>query len=126
MTKINREQVYKKYNGHCAYCGREIKIKEMQVDHLEAKANTRAIGKDMDGKYIYPDINRFDNLMPSCRRCNHYKRAERLETFRHQIKTLHERIKKFYIVKVAIDFGLIDFKEWDGLFYFEKLTPPKD
>lgn len=24
----------------------------------------------------------FDNLMPSCRRCNHYKRANSLERFR--------------------------------------------
>jgi 5-methylcytosine-specific restriction endonuclease McrA len=23
--------------GHCAYCGREINVKEMQIDHFNAK-----------------------------------------------------------------------------------------
>ena len=30
---INRKEVLEKYNGHCAYCGKEITLKEMQVDH---------------------------------------------------------------------------------------------
>ena len=29
-----RQRVYDKYDGHCAYCGREIKMSEMQVDHI--------------------------------------------------------------------------------------------
>ncbi len=37
MTKQIREQVYQKYNGRCAYCGHEIAIKDMQVDHIIPK-----------------------------------------------------------------------------------------
>ena len=118
--KIDRQKVFNKYDGHCAYCGKEMKYKEMQVDHLIAKASNRPIGRDAFGKYIYPDINAFENLMPSCRRCNHYKRANSLDTFRYLVKTLHERIHNSYIVKVAEDYGLVDFIEWDELFYFEK------
>jgi 5-methylcytosine-specific restriction endonuclease McrA len=33
--KINREEVYNKCSGHCAYCGKEITIKQMQVDHIK-------------------------------------------------------------------------------------------
>ena len=33
VTKAMRQQVYEKYGGHCAYCGRQIEYKEMQVDH---------------------------------------------------------------------------------------------
>lgn len=33
-NKIDRKAVYAKYNGHCAYCGRKIEYKDMQVDHL--------------------------------------------------------------------------------------------
>ena len=31
-----RKQVYERYNGHCAYCGCELDIKDMQVDHLDS------------------------------------------------------------------------------------------
>ena len=34
ISKKMREAVYDKYNGHCAYCGKKIEYKEMQVDHL--------------------------------------------------------------------------------------------
>ncbi len=30
--KIDRKSVYEKFDGRCAYCGREITIKQMQVD----------------------------------------------------------------------------------------------
>ena len=40
---INRKEVLEKYNGHCAYCGKEITLKEMQVDHKHPR---RAGGKD--------------------------------------------------------------------------------
>ena len=33
--KIDREEVYNKCDGHCAYCGNEITIKQMQIDHIE-------------------------------------------------------------------------------------------
>ena len=29
-----RENVYEKCNGHCAYCGVEISMSEMQIDHV--------------------------------------------------------------------------------------------
>lgn len=32
--KKTREAVYAKYDGHCAYCGRSIDIRDMQVDHF--------------------------------------------------------------------------------------------
>ena len=34
---INRTKVYQKYSGHCAYCGKNIEITEMQVDHMKSK-----------------------------------------------------------------------------------------
>ena len=78
----------------------------MQVDHIQPKSRK---GKD--------DI---ENLNPSCRRCNHYKRALTIEEFRKQLLTLHNRLKKVYIAKVAVDFGIITYHTWDGMFYFEK------
>jgi 5-methylcytosine-specific restriction endonuclease McrA len=114
MAKIDRQKVLDKHNGHCGYCGNEITLKEMQVDHIIPKWN-KILHKDNLEK-----INDFNNLMPTCRRCNHYKRGDTLEQFREKMKTLDERIKNGYINKVAIDFGIIVLTKFDGVFYFEK------
>jgi len=106
MTKAKRLEVYNKYDGHCAYCGKIIQYTDMQVDHIKPQ---RQGGTD--------DV---ENLNPSCRSCNHYKRARNLEGFRRVMKTLHERVRKQYICKVAEDYGIIKVKPWDGKFYFEK------
>ena len=81
FSKKKRESVYAKYDGHCAYCGRAIDIKDMQVDHFRP---LRAWGVEDVGT---DDIS---NLMPSCRMCNHYKRANSLETFRRYIAEIRE------------------------------------
>lgn len=105
FSKEMRKKVHEKFGGHCAYCGREINLKDMQVDHVKS---IRQGGTDD-----------FENLFPSCRSCNHYKRSMDLEGFRAYMKTLHERISKNYIVKVGINFGIVDIKPFDGTFYFE-------
>ena len=110
--KIDRNYVHQKYNGHCAYCGRVITLKEMQVDHFVPKYKSMSMGTVV----YHPD-----NLMPSCRSCNHYKRASPIEYFRELLMTIHTRIAKIYIVKVAINFGIIQFKSFDGEFYYEKV-----
>lgn len=112
MTKEKRIQVYNKYGGHCAYCGKAIEYKDMQVDHIWPQHMMTLIDKEK--------MNHIDNLNPSCRHCNHYKRGESLESFRQMLKTLHERVRKIYICKVAEDYGIIEIKPWDGKFYFER------
>lgn len=112
--KEQRIKVWLKYNKHCAYCGKEIEYKDMQVDHIEPLAYAPYPHDKKSAVYS------FENLMPSCRRCNHYKRAMRLEEYRTLIETLHERIKTWYILKVAIDYGIITIEPFDGTFYFEK------
>lgn len=109
MRKQLRQEVHQKYNGHCAYCGKEIEYKDMQVDHIQSK---RAGGEN--------DIR---NYNPSCGRCNHYKRSLNLDDFRDYIKTLHERISKDYITKVGIDYGIVRLEPFDGKFYFEREAP---
>lgn len=107
MTKTERITVYDKFAGRCAYCGKSIDYKDMQVDHIIPK-RTRRI-----------NLDNIDNYNPSCRRCNHYKRANNLEVFREMLKTLHSRVRDIYICKVAEDYGIVEIKPWDGKFYFE-------
>lgn len=114
MNKQDRLKVYEKYNSHCAYCGKEIAYKDMQVDHIRPQRDY------MEALVEGKNLDDLDNLNPSCRRCNHYKRSLDLEGFRDYIKTLHERIAKDYITRVGLDFGIVILKPFDGVFYFEK------
>lgn len=107
MKKEIRQQVYNKYNGHCAYCGCELEYKDMQVEHIKPQ---RVGGTD--------DI---ENLIPTCRLCNHYKRGNDLDSFRNWLLGgLIDRIRKIYIVRVAEKYGMVTFHEWNKEFYFEK------
>ena len=115
MKKELREKIWRKYDCKCAYCGEDLKYKEMQVDHIEAKCLG---GKD--------DI---ENYNPSCRQCNFYKGTFSLDGFKKQLATINERIQKPFIVRLAMKYGLISFKPFDGKFYYEKrneqLTIPR-
>lgn len=111
MKKELREKVYRKYDGHCAYCGNGIAIKDMQVDHFKPK---RAFNENDCG------TDDFANLMPSCRRCNHYKRAHDLETFRRYLMDMEQKVLGTYLGKIAVDYGMVTWNGWDGKFYFEK------
>ncbi|PYG88483.1 HNH endonuclease [Ruminiclostridium sufflavum DSM 19573] len=115
IKKSDRQKIYEKYNGHCAYCGKEIALKDMQVDHIEPLRN-------WDRAKTQEELNNIKNFNPSCRMCNHYKRADNLEAFRESMSTLHKRISKLYIVRVGIDHGIINIKPFDGKFYFEKIV----
>ena len=110
ISKKTREAVYRKYDGHCAYCGREIDYKDMQVDHFQPLRtwNAEDAGRD--------DIS---NLMPSCRMCNHYKRANSLETFRRYIQEIPRKLRGNYICKIGIAYGNIKENEKPIVFYFE-------
>ena len=108
MNKSKREAVYQKYGGHCAYCGKEIAYKDMQVDPLEPQNKGGA--------------NDMDNLMPSCRRCNHYKRANNLEGFRKMIEEIPGKLEvRNYIYRVALDYSLVEAKPHKIKFYFEEV-----
>lgn len=108
MNKSTRLKVYEKFGGRCAYCGKQIELKEMQVDHI---VPLRLGGADS-----------FENYNPACRLCNHYKRATSLDVWRSVfLGGLIKRIRNIYIVKVAERYGMITFHEWDRKFYFEKV-----
>lgn len=117
ISKSKREAVYRKYAGRCAYCGREIAYKDMQVDHFRP---LRAWGVEEAG------TDDFDNLMPACRMCNHYKRANSLETFRRYIEEIPHKLHENYIYKVGVVYGEVVEKEHPVKFYFEQQEAMED
>jgi hypothetical protein len=88
----------------------------MQVDHYYPQCKARFYLRRFK-----IDVHAEENLMPTCRRCNHYKRAATPKQFKELMKTLHERLEAIYILKVAVDFGMATIQPFDGHFYFEKL-----
>ena len=126
MTKKKRQKVYDKTDGHCGYCGTKIDFEDMQVDHMYPKwrySDEYKIRQCLYGlpKPI-PELNSMDNLMPSCRKCNHYKRASDVEGFRQLLLTLQGRLDEIYIYEVAVLHGIVKAQAWDGTFYFEKVN----
>lgn len=117
IPKKVRLDVYNKYNGHCAYCGKEIEYKDMQLDHLIPRQRERF------KKYSEEEIECFENYMPSCRKCNHYKRAHSLETFRRMIEEIPAKLRRdSYIYNVGLNYNLLAEQEHDIVFYFEKVN----
>lgn len=116
MKKEIREQVYNKYQGHCAYCGKKIEYKDMQLDHIIPQWHL----DDIRFNWQWDKIETIENYMPSCRRCNHYKRGNSLETFRKMIEEIPSKLfRDNYIFKVACDYGLFNSENQKIKFYFE-------
>ena len=119
MTKQEREAIYNKYNGHCAYCGKAIEYKDMQVDHVIPQRRATLRGK---GYIPIEMIEDPSNLKPACRRCNHYKRANSLETFRRYIEEIPMKLTRDnYIYKVGLQYNLIEEHPRKIKFYFEQV-----
>lgn len=114
IPKKVREIVYKKYNGHCAYCGQKISLSEMQVDHF--------IPFYKDGEETV------DNYMPACRQCNFYKGTYTLEGFRRNLELIpHRLFKQMFIFRLGIKYGITSNEIKPIVFYFEKVnTDGKD
>lgn len=106
FNKKIREQVYTKYDGRCAYCGREIKLGEMQIDHIHPRY--------LDG------TDDFDNLNPSCRMCNFRKATLTVEKFREEVRLQAERMFRTFPAKMSLAYGLIDRIDKPIVFYFER------
>jgi hypothetical protein len=114
MTKKEeRAFIHGLYGGRCAYCGTEIQIQEMQVDHYLPLRRRKKNGLERDS---------VENKKPACRSCNHYKRGLLPENFRKVLKKLHLRLAELYHVRVARSYGLVKIKKFDGIFYFERVT----
>ena len=118
--KINREEVYNKCGGHCAYCGKVITIKEMQVDHIEPHWHTLS-EQEARKSGINKGSHDFDNLNPSCARCNKWKSIHTLEQFRKVVETSLERLERDTPnFRLAKDYGLLEVKPSKIIFFFER------
>lgn len=115
IPKKVREMVYKKYGGHCAYCGCKLEYKDMQVDHVVS------VYKNDCRKFLSQDeLNSTENYMPACRQCNFYKSTFSLEDFRNNLShTMMDNLKKNFNYRLAVKYGLIKENIKPVKFYYE-------
>ena len=102
-----RELVYQKYDGHCAYCGREIALEDMQVDHIISRYNKGA--------------DDLENFNPACRMCNFRKGVYTIEQFRREIQDQAKTAMRTFGNRMSAVYGLINYTPHEIEFYFEKI-----
>ena len=116
MNKKERELIFNKYNGKCAYCGCELR-KGWHVDHLEP-----IVRNWWNGTCEKPENENLENYNPSCASCNIQKNSYTLEQFRNNIKQFVSSLNQYSTqYKFAKKYGLISENDVEVKFYFETL-----
>lgn len=114
LNKKQRQEIYQKFNGRCAYCGCELP-ERWHADHLEP------IVRNGDGSCLNPGNDTIENMMPSCPSCNRIKNSFTLEQFRENIQNFVNSLRNYNIqFKFAKKFGLIEETGNKVKFYFEE------
>lgn len=91
----DRRVIYQKCNGHCAYCGCNLKFEDMQIDHM--------IPLRRDG------VDTMENMLPACKSCNHYKSTLTAEEFRDYVSEIPDRLQRDSVpYRVGIRFGILN------------------
>lgn len=118
MPKIDRQAVYAKCNGCCAYCGAPLERLAMQIDHVRPQA--------------YGGSDDLGNLLPACRACNNYKAVWSLDQFRNVIAGQIYQLRKYSMnFRTAERFGMVVVIQKPTVFHFERDglqhgAPPSD
>lgn len=122
IKKEIREQIYRKYDGHCAYCGKPIEYKEMQVDHIKPIfRNWSEEEKERHLKGHYGN-DAVENYNPSCHACNFRKGTDSIEGFREAIEHGLECCRRDFTYRMMLRYGLVEEHPHRVEFYFEKFN----
>lgn len=106
ISKSTRDKLYKKYDGHCAYCGSIIKRDQMTVDHIKPLADGGA--------------NSIGNYNPCCTTCNRYKADMSIRNFRKYLVDIHEKLlRDDNAYNMALAYGMVVPQQRDIEFYYE-------
>ena len=104
---MTRRDIYNKYNGHCAYCGKKIDFDDLSIDHLIAVSKG---GTD--------DV---ENLIPCCYLCNHQKDSMSVEEFRTYLENITSILDDQKPYRIALLYKKITVvKKKPVVFYFEQ------
>lgn len=117
MKKSDRDKIFNKYGGKCAYCGCELQ-KGWHCDHIEPYFHNWS--DELRARYNIIRDNTIDNHNPSCARCNKWKSTHSVEGFRNEISEQIQRLKNYSSnFRMALDYKLIEETNKSVKFYFE-------
>ena len=109
-----RKKVWNKSQGHCWYCGCELKI-GWHIDHF------KPLGRNPDKTVSNPENDNEDNLVPACVSCNIMKSDMTIEKFRKLISNFVNRLNRDVTVYGhAKRYGLIKETGQEVVFWFER------
>ena len=127
MNKKDRQLVFDKFGGKCAYCGCDLK-KGWHIDHIEPIVRD-SIWNMQKGKFEHtgtcrkPENENIENYHPSCASCNIQKNSYSIEQFRANIKQFVNSLNQYSTqYKFAKRYGLIEETNMNVKFYFEYFT----
>ena len=113
LAARERNLIYRKHNGHCAYCGQKIPYERMRL-------SWQIPGKDGGTFTIF-------NLQPACISCCKYKTNKSDEEFRQFIDNTSGRMyKEVELYRLCVHFGVIEEKDTETKFYFEMSKKEKE
>lgn len=114
----DREIVLKKFGNKCAYCGLELQLSSLHIDHIIPKR--RGMNQHQFDVTI---VTCMDNYNPCCKSCNSSKGSMLLEVWRKEIELKISRLlRDSSTYRAALKFGLIKPTNKPVVFYFEKLN----
>jgi 5-methylcytosine-specific restriction endonuclease McrA len=127
MKKTDRELIFNKYDGKCAYCGCEL-IKGWHADHIEPIVRDFIYNKNKqrfktNGVCRNPENENLQNYNPSCPSCNIQKNSYTLEQFRENIKQFLNSLNQYSTqYKFAKKYGLVSENDIEVKFHFETVS----
>lgn len=124
MNKKDRQIIFDKYGGKCAYCGTTLE-KGWHADHIKPivrdfKWNSEKKRHEQTGDCRKPENEVLENCNPSCASCNIQKNSFSIEEFRSNIKKFLESLNQYSTqFKFAKRYGLVSETGIEVKFYFE-------
>ena len=115
-----KAEVLAKCFGRCAYCGCDLTVDSMQMDHIISKV----LYRERSGMYRRIGIreNGIENLNPACVSCNDSKGICTIEQFRERLEVLVDNLRiNNATFRIAEKYGLVSAEHKKIVFYFETL-----
>ena len=148
MKKKDRQLIFEKYGGRCAYCGCELEkgwhvdelepcqrlytfepghwsneyVKGMTEDEMSDNGVRWIPARDVFLGYKHPERLHIDNQMPACASCNINKHSGSLEEFRALIQGFRKHLNEINTqYKISKRYGLVQEIDKPVVFYFETI-----
>ena len=151
MKKSERQMVFNKYGGKCAYCGCDLE-KGWHVDHVKSiRRNYKRVGgfyrhketkevikrlpdnwmetiewvpeKTVSDGCRHPELDVIENMIPACASCNINKHRYTIEEFRESIAGYLRSLNlRMVQYKMVKKYGLVEETNKPVVFYFEQFN----